>query len=525
MLKHKSTFWLAALITAWGIDFLFWEKEPGISFPIWTAIAAAALLVTAYREKRRPDRRSWWLLGFSGLFALLTIFRLEPFTRTLNHLAALFLMALLLMTFRKGQWGQYNLADYVVQGFKLFLGIMVLPITIFTKNDGEEEQPPEKDPASSPWQQAAPYLRGILIALPILAVLTALLASADPIFADRVKNLEEWINAETFFRGIIILFLTYFAAGAFLHGLIKSEDETLTGQEGTWPPRFLGFIESTMVLTSVNVLYVSFLIIQFRYFFGGEKNISAEGFTYAEYARRGFGELLAVAFLTLLLFIVLSTITKREKLTQKRFYSILTTALTVLIGLILFSSLQRLSLYEDAYGFTRLRTYSHICILWIGALYLGILVLEYLGEQRRFTLAALIAVAGFLLTMNAVNIDGFITRKNITRAQKGQELDAAYLITLSPDAVPALARYADDPRLSSEDQELLSGVLACQAFNLEENTPGAWQSTHGSRIRARNVLEKNTTRWEDVEIREDDYGRCCFSVPGEEDVCRPHSWD
>jgi hypothetical protein len=44
------------------------------------------------------------------------------------------------------------------------------------------------------------------------------------------------------------------------------------------------------VLSSVVVLFSAFVIIQFQYFFGGAANISIEGYTYAEYARRGFGE-------------------------------------------------------------------------------------------------------------------------------------------------------------------------------------------------------------------------------------------
>ena len=38
----------------------------------------------------------------------------------------------------------------------------------------------------------------------------------------------------------------------------------------------------------VNLLFLVFVWIQFVYLFGGQANISAEGYTYAEYARRGF---------------------------------------------------------------------------------------------------------------------------------------------------------------------------------------------------------------------------------------------
>jgi len=46
--------------------------------------------------------------------------------------------------------------------------------------------------------------------------------------------------------------------------------------------------ESTIIFASLIVLFGAFVLVQVRYFFGGGANISAEGYTYAEYARRGF---------------------------------------------------------------------------------------------------------------------------------------------------------------------------------------------------------------------------------------------
>ncbi len=44
------------------------------------------------------------------------------------------------------------------------------------------------------------------------------------------------------------------------------------------------------------------MILQFTYLFGGTDNINVEGFTYSEYAVRGFFELVAVAVISLILF-------------------------------------------------------------------------------------------------------------------------------------------------------------------------------------------------------------------------------
>ena len=88
-------------------------------------------------------------------------------------------------------------------------------------------------------------------------------------------------------------------------------------------PAFLGFTESAIVLGSVVIaLFVAFVVIQFQYFFGGQANIHLEGYTLIpNMPRKGFGELVAVAFFSLLLLLGLGAITRRETETQRRTFS------------------------------------------------------------------------------------------------------------------------------------------------------------------------------------------------------------
>ena len=134
-----------------------------------------------------------------------------------------------------------------------------------------------------------PVLRGIVIALPVIAIFASLLSSADPIFANRFKDFIDLFRIdnlpEYIFRLAYILILAYLLAGTFLHAAQKSEEKV---EEKTWVSPFLGFTESTIVLGSVVLLFIAFVVIQFQYFFGGQANISIEGYTYSEYAVKGF---------------------------------------------------------------------------------------------------------------------------------------------------------------------------------------------------------------------------------------------
>ena len=528
MVKNRSTLWYAALLVGWAFDILYWGKSLGISFFIHTILTLGVLAFLVWKEGKTPAANSFFLVPLILIFSALTFIRAEPFTRTLNHLLSIGFLGLLLLSLQGGQWFAYTLSDYVVSGLRLILNVVGLPFKMLTTK--EEAQPSSEDGElrQGTWKRITPYLRGILIALPLITFLAALLGEADPIFSSWLKDLIELLSLEKLpeyiLRLVLISFWTFLAAGGLLYALVKSGEEKLVGVEQPWPPRFLGSTETTIIMGAINILYFAFVTIQFRYFFGGEKNISLEGYTYAEYARRGFGELLAVAFFTLFIIMVLSSITSRESKTSRITFSAMTGAMTVFIGVMLVSSLQRLALYESAYGFSRLRTYSHLCILWIGVLFLAILGLEVAQKHRYFTLASLAAVAGFLLTMNVVNVDAFITRRNIQRLEVEEAaLDTHFLDTLSHDATPVLVKLADNPNLSTQERDEIGAVLACRAYVMEDREM-KWQSFTLSEYRARVALQENASLWEDYEVLTDDYWNIYVEVEQEKFYCDYWDW-
>jgi hypothetical protein len=316
------------------------------------------------------------------------------------------------------------------------------------------------------------------------------------------------------------LLFGYLIAGSYVHALSKSQDEKLIGEEKPWVSRFLGFTESVIVLGSVVVLFAIFVSIQFRYFFGGQANIKIDGYTYAEYARRGFGELVAVAVISLLLFMGLSAISRREESSQRKVFSGLGAGLFALVAVILVSAFQRLLLYEAVYGFTRLRTYSHVFMVWLGLLLLAVVVLEFLQRQRAFALAILTATLGFVLTLNILNVDGLIVRQNINRAVRGEEFDPHYLNTLSNDAVPALWDAYESAPLDGEEQNELSAILTCRAVILEEQkTDSPWQSFHWADIRALRLLDAHQKSLTGVQIYQKESGSWWVSVNDTDRPC------
>ena len=175
--------------------------------------------------------------------------------------------------------------------------MLSLPWTQITNTDSQQKTSIGRGHKNNVW----PIVRGLLLAIPVLLVFAALFSSADLVFEQRLNDLLTNLNLEKIteyiLRGIYILIIAYFLVGVIKHAESKSQNEKLIGIDKPIVAPFLGFTETSIILGSVLLLFSAFVIIQFQYLFFGQTNITLTGFTYSEYARRGFGELVAVACL------------------------------------------------------------------------------------------------------------------------------------------------------------------------------------------------------------------------------------
>ncbi len=168
-----------------------------------------------------------------------------------------------------------------------------------------------------------------------------------------------------------------------------------------------------------------------------------------------------MAVLSLGLYIGLGAVTKRESPARERAFTILSISLMALVLVILVSSLQRLLLYEAVYGFTRLRTYTHIFIPWLALLLIAAIILQAVGRPGHFGLVLLIVSLGFGLTFTFLNVDALIARLNLQRTRQGFDLDANHLLGLSNDAVPEIVAAYQNNSLPAQDRQKIGAVLAC----------------------------------------------------------------
>lgn len=484
-MKERSRYWLVAGFLALAFDRLFWNVDHGINFPLFAVLCVAGGFLVLAKEGHRPAP-TVFLLGLPLVFfAWGSFWRLEPLAHVLSCAWVLLFMGLLAVYYRKSEWWRTDVWQTLWSFLKLLTTAVAHGFIYRSPNPSPGQGEPKPKPG---W--VAPVVRGLLVALPVTGLFALLLARADAVFA---RYLASWFSfralAEAVFRLSYMLFGAYLLVGVFTFVAREAEKEPAQSRQQRTVSSFLGGIEANVVLAAVDLLCSFFVLIQVRYFFAGKANLAELGLTYSEYARRGFGELLAVAFLSLVLILSLQSSTEQQSARGQRLFLALSVLLVLLVGVILLSAFQRLGLYEQAYGFTRARLYAHTLMVWIGVALGAVLALELAKARRWVVHGLLLSAVGFSAHLVASSVDARVARANVARFASGANLDVAYLASLSSDAVPAMSHLFQDPRLPQSSREALGASLICWTWRHRNwDTPAPWQEFHLSRWRARRAL-------------------------------------
>lgn len=248
----------------------------------------------------------------------------------------------------------------------------------------------------------------------------------------------------------------------------------------------LGVVEVGIALGLLNALFLSFVLVQFRYFFGGaDVVLMADGPTYADYARRGFFELVWVATLVLPLLLASHWLLRVENRAHVRVFRGLAMGLLVMLFVVMASALGRMRLYQSEYGLTELRLYTTAFMGWLALVFVWFALTVLRGRRERFACGALVAALAVLATLHALDPDSHIVRTNAALAREGRAFDSYYATSLSADAVPALIELS--PGLDAHARRIIA-INLLDDFGDER---GDWRSWNWSRARASRAVREN----------------------------------
>lgn len=468
--------------TPWGLNVLLW---------IGGLIGAFAALTL--RRKRELWTRQTVLLHAALLFfAAGFAWRDSLMLQTLDVLMILTILIVLSLPALKIPVQIAGFLQYALGALSAGANAALAPFLIVL-SDIEWKTIPRRG-----WtKHALAVVRGLAIAAPILLVFGVLFMAADAVFEGIVKNTFNvqpdillshvllfaffaWICAGylrgALFGSILSYTLTTNSAanntvGLGINNSASSAAHNSTGNDVSpvnetpntknavdYLPDFmrLGAIEIGVVLGLINLLFLGFVIVQLRYFFGGMDFVqTTENFKLAEYARRGFFELCWVAALVLPILLTTHFLIRKDNLFNERLFRILSAVNIGLLFIIMFSAVNRMLLYTGnlGYGMTEMRLYPTAFMLWLGLVlvWFGLTVLR--GQPKHFAWGALWTALFVVAGLHVLNPDDFIVRHNVKLMEQGRQFDSYYAMDLSDDAIPAEVQSLSE--MSFENQCVL----------------------------------------------------------------------
>jgi hypothetical protein len=414
-------------------DYLFQGHALGLNAGVF-ALAFVAALSALLRVGRIPlhqGRRAMVvpLVLFAGLLA----WHDSPLLLATNLLAVAGAVALGALRRTKPNLVEAQVSDYVVgaaaAGASTFAGAIDLL---------EKDVPWARIGEGVRGRHGAAIARGIAIGFPLLALFGGLFIAADAVFKNllvsSIPDLRHvWLHL------LIAAAIAWLSCGLLRDLLATRDEQRLVAPElaALGRPRRIsvGPTEIAVALGIVNLLFAAFVAVQIRYLFGGRGLVESRvHLTYAQYARHGFFELVAVSLLVLPLLFGAHALLRHRSPFSLRVVQALSALLVALVLVVMASALERMRLYQREYGLTELRLYATGVILWLGFVFVWMAATVVRARPRLFVTGAL--VAGFVATLalNVANPDALIARTNLDRPH----VDVAYLGGLSDDAVPVL---------------------------------------------------------------------------------------
>jgi hypothetical protein len=322
--------------------------------------------------------------------------------------------------------------------------------------------------------------RGCIIVIPLLLLFGGLFMAADPVFDRMVRDILRWDVWEAI-NHLLIFGLWAFLSAGFLRRLLMTPDKT--GLFGDCPrSAALGAIEVGIILAALDLLFLTFVVVQFRYLFGGAEVVQASiGMGYSEYTRKGFFELATVTALVLITLLVGDWWRRKDNDSGNRLFQVLAGFLVALVFVVMASAVQRMLLNVQEQGLSELRIYVVVFMGWMAAVLLWFAATALRGQRLRFACGALITGFVAVALLNAINPDAMIARDNLQRMQRGLKVDAGVIQRLSADAVPAACQPAGLP--SGEQERTIRPAVKRWRTGKDSNMD--WRTYNWSRLQAR----------------------------------------
>ena len=253
----------------------------GVGMSVMLLIPILALVLGRWVIGTGPSPTSLALLVSAALFAVLLSVRSSPVLITWNVAGVILILPVAIYFYGGAPIRRLTLWDHSRIVIRGLIESVVHPVQM-----ARHDMPGWSRSIRATMGRSRPVLRGAVVALILLGVFGALLASADAVFANLVGSVFEWDIEAGIVMGAAVIALGI--AWVVIAVARMAADRTPLPETGR-RPGYLGRAETIVMLAPLTALFAVFVAIQFTYLFGGVDTIAATGgLTRADYYRQGF---------------------------------------------------------------------------------------------------------------------------------------------------------------------------------------------------------------------------------------------
>ncbi len=360
-------------------------------------------------------------------------------------------------------------------------------------------------------------LLGIAIAV-IPTAVVVLLLSYDPDFEALFLKFFDFGWGDLFshtasiFFGIPVAMLIYGIFHSALHHKCANVITAAGCHTASARLKFIPRLTAAAATIPILLVYGIFFASQWEYYAAAFAGKLPQAVSYADFAREGFFQLIAVSVINLLIIAIMTFFTRRSGDHTAPITRILSIVFSVATLLLIGTALAKLVLYVDQFGLTPKRIYAGWFMATLALVFLLIIVKQIALRFRLIPIAVLACVLMVgVLTLSG--IDTYIAEYNVDQYLAGdlEELDVEALEDLGDAAVPAMLRAAkameadNDVKLSEFDHDDYDAnpedpyIQLCHALKSEASDPSyTLYSFTIPRYRAERALkEAGITPWEE----------------------------
>jgi len=290
-------------------------------------------------------------------------------------------------------------------------------------------------------------LTGLVFAVPLLVIVSLLLSSADVVFASALQSLFQLESLPTFFLIGGMLVLAFFVTYAGMRYFVSRDEGRTWVEKDRYEP-----IIAITALAAVALVYLAFSGIQIAYLFVGNLKLP-DNYTYAQYAREGFFQLLVVCVINVGVVLVV--------LGRFRENAVLKVLLAVICGctyIMIASSALRMIMYIQEYALTRKRVLVLWALVTISIVLIGVIIQIFRAGFPLFKYVMVVCAVCYLV-LSFGRMDYWIASYDVDHVvadihESSAESSLSYLNEMSADAVPVLKFFASESWMNGYGEKM-----------------------------------------------------------------------